>query len=58
MPRPICPECRDAKHGNCAGQALDETTDEIVDCTCTECIERERVRAEVIADRNNEWWDT
>lgn len=32
---PLSPECRDRfKHQACAGQALDETTDEIVDCTC------------------------
>jgi hypothetical protein len=30
----ICPECRVGKHGNCDGRALDETTDEIVDCDC------------------------
>lgn len=56
MARPICPECRDGKHRNCAGTALDETTDEIVDCGCAECVEAEKVRAEVIAERNAEWW--
>ena len=34
MTEPICPECRVGKHGNCDGRALDETTDEIVDCDC------------------------
>lgn len=33
-PRPICPECRDGKHGNC-GPALHEATDTIVECGCT-----------------------
>jgi hypothetical protein len=34
MTEPICPECRVGKHGNCDGRALDETSDEIVDCGC------------------------
>jgi hypothetical protein len=33
----ICPECRDGKHNNCIGQALDPMTDDIVSCTCTYC---------------------
>ncbi|AWY05303.1 hypothetical protein SEA_MEMENTOMORI_49 [Microbacterium phage MementoMori] len=33
-PRPICPECRDGKHGNCTGEALHEATDVIVECGC------------------------
>ncbi|QHB37043.1 hypothetical protein QDA00_gp60 [Microbacterium phage Matzah] len=33
-PRPICPECRDGKHGNCTGEALHEITDVIVECGC------------------------
>ena len=37
MSKPISPECRDRfKHTACAGLALDEETDEIVDCAC-EC---------------------
>ncbi|WQY99757.1 hypothetical protein [Microbacterium phage MO526] len=32
-PPPICPECRDGKHGNC-GDALHDFTDEIVPCRC------------------------
>jgi hypothetical protein len=31
---PVCPECRAGKHRNCDGIALDERTDELVDCTC------------------------
>jgi hypothetical protein len=31
----ICPECRDAKHGNCIGYALDPVRDEVVACGCT-----------------------
>jgi hypothetical protein len=34
MTAPICPECRADKHRVCAGEALDETTDEIVECAC------------------------
>jgi hypothetical protein len=30
----ICPECRDGKHPNCAGIALDQVTDDIVPCEC------------------------
>jgi hypothetical protein len=33
-PRPICPECRDGKHGNCTGEALHDATDVIVECGC------------------------
>ncbi|QDH93104.1 hypothetical protein QDA02_gp61 [Microbacterium phage Margaery] len=33
--RPICPECRDGKHGNCTGEALHEPTDVIVECGCS-----------------------
>ncbi len=33
---PICPECSQGKHPNCAGTALDETVDEIVPCACTD----------------------
>lgn len=29
-----CPECRNGKHANCTGWALDEDTDEVVDCDC------------------------
>ncbi|HWU30209.1 MAG TPA: hypothetical protein VN041_14090 [Microbacterium sp.] len=28
------PDCRDGKHDACDGRALDEATDEIVDCAC------------------------
>jgi hypothetical protein len=31
---PVCPECRAGKHRNCDGDALDEATDEIVQCAC------------------------
>jgi hypothetical protein len=34
---PVCPECRDGKHGNCVGSALHPITDDIVDCLCGEC---------------------
>jgi hypothetical protein len=30
----ICPECRNKKHGNCTEWAIDEVTDDIVDCGC------------------------
>lgn len=30
----ICPECRDGKHGNCTGWALDGN-DRMVDCECS-----------------------
>lgn len=33
-PLPICPDCRDGKHGACGGQALHELLDVIVDCRC------------------------
>jgi hypothetical protein len=33
-PSPICPECRDGKHRNCTGEALNEYLDEIVPCRC------------------------
>ena len=32
--RPVCPECRDGKHSNCTHDALDDTTDDVVDCYC------------------------
>lgn len=31
---PICPECRDGKHTNCVGYALNPKTDLVVDCCC------------------------
>lgn len=31
-----CPECRQGKHANCTGWALDPDTDELVDCPCAE----------------------
>jgi hypothetical protein len=39
MPRPhtdpaVCPECANGKHPNCTGWAIDEKTDELVDCRC------------------------
>lgn len=34
MSKPICPECRDGKHQNCDGTALDLETDLIVPCGC------------------------
>lgn len=37
MSRPadnICPECWQDKHANCDGTALNESTDEIVECDC------------------------
>lgn len=33
MGDPICPECRDEKHANCTGWALDDA-DDIVPCGC------------------------
>jgi hypothetical protein len=30
----ICPECRDRKHTNCVGYALQSSTDTIVECEC------------------------
>lgn len=30
----ICPECRDTKHGNCIGYALQVETDMVVPCGC------------------------
>lgn len=39
MPPPvICPECAQGKHANCTGDALDESTDSIVDCQCPRCV--------------------
>lgn len=32
--RPKCPECRNGAHRNCCGWAIDEATDEVVDCGC------------------------
>lgn len=29
-----CPECRAGKHQNCTEWAVDEDTDEVVDCDC------------------------
>lgn len=31
-----CPECAQGKHRTCAGWAIDEDTDEFVDCECAE----------------------
>ena len=31
-----CPECRQGKHGNCTGWALDPDTDEIRECGCAQ----------------------
>lgn len=31
-----CPECRQGKHVNCTGWALDEDTDDVVECECAE----------------------
>lgn len=33
MPEPICPECRNGKHPNCDGWAIDDN-DEIAVCSC------------------------
>lgn len=30
----ICPECRDGKHQNCIGYALQASTDTVVGCEC------------------------
>lgn len=30
----ICPECRDGKHQNCIGYALDAATDIVGECQC------------------------
>lgn len=37
-PPVLCRECRDGKHPNCTGDALDPVTDQIVDCQCPRCI--------------------
>lgn len=34
--KPLCPECRDGKHLNCTGWALDPETDEQTYCGCPE----------------------
>lgn len=31
----ICPECRQGKHINCTGWAIDPDTDEVGYCACT-----------------------
>lgn len=31
-----CPECQQGKHVNCTGWALDEDTDDMVECGCAE----------------------
>lgn len=31
-----CPECRNGKHQNCDGVALDPDADEIVECGCAQ----------------------
>lgn len=33
---PVCPECRDGKHGNCIGYALNAETDVVEDCACAQ----------------------
>lgn len=39
---PVCPECRDGKHRNCDGVALDEAADELTTCTCPPAFHPER----------------
>lgn len=34
MPKNVCPECRAGKCVNCTGWAINENTDEVVDCRC------------------------
>lgn len=31
-----CPECANGKHVNCTGWALEEVTDDVVTCKCTD----------------------
>lgn len=38
---PIGPDCRDGKCKACAGQALDEVTDQVVQCRCPRCRHRD-----------------
>lgn len=33
----LCPECRAGKHRACIDDALNEDTDEIVECECRTC---------------------
>ena len=37
MSEQVCPECRDSKHLNCTGWALDPVTDAEVECDCPGC---------------------
>ena len=34
--KPVCPECRDGKHRNCAGEAWDGVLDKVTVCECTQ----------------------
>lgn len=34
---PVCPECRDGKHGNCDGTAWDDHEDAPASCSCLTC---------------------
>lgn len=34
-----CPECQNGKCVNCTGWAIDETTDDVVSCSCP-CVDR------------------
>jgi hypothetical protein len=33
-PRIVCPECRDGKHGNCIGYAMNDAINTVVVCQC------------------------
>lgn len=53
--RPVCPECAQGKHQNCTGWALNEATDEIVDCHCESCKTDAAERAAIVEQRRAEW---
>lgn len=41
-PAPVCPECSAGKHGNCNGDAWDDTTDQPAACACADNHEENR----------------
>lgn len=55
--RPVCPECAQGKHQNCAHMALDERSDDITDCHCEACKTDAAERA-AITEQNREEWNT
>lgn len=36
MPRAVCPDCEQGKHGACVGDAWDDFTDQPAICSCWE----------------------